>query len=643
MLAGSPLVACPGGSYGGRRFPDDPILLTSADNLYAELQTMSRHRLYQERGFFSLGEVKGACRRVIEASRNPEKLDSWSLIRVLVTRMDIDEIPTKFYERTKFKLHDDEMDIRNAGNLLRQKTRGSDFLQSVEALQNALASIWESSSIYLYDSGSNTMRLVQRTVGGYSSFSPYQQDWSEPKGLYAEVLKRAKEGEDVCVWDITGSLIKQENWVSPDAVENDSRVFYLERGNPGKIATLVIRANGQIVAIVNVSNRVLRQAEPDKRLRNYPALSYRPPFNERSLKTAIETLKGEILGPAANKIAEGLEGQSILEKAEKHKRELGLHRLFFNASSLPSVQMPRYLEGVRPVRIKRSSFDREVKIALEIVKDPGKALRHIRNQVVADLLEMFKLAWIPVVTASPENLDKQRMEEYLAKKCLDSADKLIIVRDEKTGEKLGFATITEEYHNGKPFYALGLTSLDPRLQNMRLSVLINKILIAEAWRENKHKFPDGRIPIIVRTATPKLLGALVEGLEEVWPNPFMVEEGTLTPTGEPAHLFAEAAEAISKQWSGETTFDQRTFVSYGALKETFGFTFIPEEIQWHRDERVNAFCRQHLGNPEEGNAFIIMGYVSGAALRRSVWRDLKYRMGKRWISLRNLVVRKVSL
>ena len=120
-------------------------------------------------------------------------------------------------------------------------------------------------------------------------------------------------------------------------------------------------------------------------------------------------------------------------------------------------------------------------------------------------------------------------------------------------------------------------------------------MLYEALEENRDLHAGGRIPVIVRTATPRLVGTITSGLEHPFPDPFNPER---KPTEKQVHI----ARTLSQRWSPDTEFDAEERFHQRVI-ELGGKGVAPLRHKNVKYYRINGSRRKQLSRKWPGRSY----------------------------------------
>lgn len=402
----------------------------------------------------------------------------------------------------------------------------------------------------------------------------YRQRYNEPREtIYIVESVAGRKG---------GIAVKLNEWNSKNSLLRDR---YLYSENPEISRAMVNGAlEGLVAAIADRVGRIISR---------YPDLTFKEIWEEEEVKRDVVPA----LRPEDWKVA-----ITVMPDQEEGKA---------------GPKENKYLPGSKLVRIeRRDKQNAAVKLTLELIRDPSRYLAGRAARIVEDMIRNFIEAWGQVA----KTLDRSVLAKYISDAYWRRAEKIVFLRGEgDRSETRGFAVLTRETVEDKTVFRMAGTNLDPVLQEMRLSVKLNSLMVSEAWRENAH-LSGGRIHLVTLSANPRVVGS-TQVLANVFPNP---HKPNVKPTEEQKKVF----RALAKRWFPDCEVDEEHFIIRGALRRGLGgLVYQKEELQLYRDPKVNEYCLSLL-NFENGDLFMVMGDYSRRVVFRIFIKGILRKLGE---------------
>jgi len=230
---------------------------------------------------------------------------------------------------------------------------------------------------------------------------------------------------------------------------------------------------------------------------------------------------------------------------------------------------------------------------VEIIENPSKELRETEDIVMKLIKTLTRKA-------------RGNLDELVEKKIFPYADILLIVRNKKNLEVVGYAT--GEYMENNKVVFLSSTMLLPKVQNRGIGTFLNHIIVKEGLKRNKFR----TVYFVTRTPNPIVFATLASKID-------------IVPSirgRKPSYTEVKIASKIASKWSPNCKFNPETFVIEGAYLCEPELIYNSDKVPWSHIEVVNKFCESYLRFKEKrGNAFVIVGKISPFLILKEAIKD----------------------
>jgi ubiquinone/menaquinone biosynthesis C-methylase UbiE len=443
------------------------------DDIFAVLKFLTNANKSEGREIFTLDELYGLYseRYSTPAERNIIEIALDSLIEEL--RVDKTDEGYKIYHQAH-KITD------ITAELSRDLNRIDNLHSLISLLNSSLRQLFRHVDLYLFNNKTEKeFRIVSRTTGEMASSNYYE--WKEAQTTLAELLKRFRSTRSpIFVVDPT----EENPYIDNESRENDSRVF----STPDEeFITGLLKTDGDVYGAFVVRNwRLKDDSGPSIHL-------YSPNDNKRAVNTALASLTTQVAVKISKIVQE--KGKTVKEIWEEEEEKIKVQAEVSKPENLGmSTNEPLSPVSVCPDKLKTLMAKERFAANSVIVPLKGRKgsefyaekIKSPLSEFTSDIIQNFVsyddlLSTLIFITKSIYPL----VEDADIKKWLDTADILILIRDEEGIQ--GFVTARfispEKVDNRSVIFTSG-TMILPTAQQKGLMTLGNNLIIKEKLKQN---------------------------------------------------------------------------------------------------------------------------------------------------------------